>query len=102
LQVYRVLLNGCEPHAAKVFRLGADPQAQLHFLEEASTLRLLRHTHVVGFAGVCVAAGSGIILMVRLCMVPAYTGALGAAPTLHLSISAPLFDRYLMWLLAGL
>ncbi|KAI3434591.1 hypothetical protein D9Q98_002660 [Chlorella vulgaris] len=61
--VYRVLLNGVEPHAAKVFRLGADPQAQLYFLEEASTLRLLRHTHVVGFAGVCVAGGSGIILM---------------------------------------
>lgn len=66
-----MLLNGVEPHAAKVFRLGADPQAQLYFLEEASTLRLLRHTHVVGFAGVCVAGGSGIILMVSCCIEPA-------------------------------
>ncbi|EFN57123.1 hypothetical protein CHLNCDRAFT_21563, partial [Chlorella variabilis] len=40
-----------------------DPQAALYFLEEASTLRLLRHKHVVGFAGVCVEVSSGIILM---------------------------------------
>ncbi|PRW57781.1 serine threonine- kinase [Chlorella sorokiniana] len=61
--VYQVLLNGVEPHAAKVFRLGSDPRAQLDFLEEASLLRLLRHRSVVGFAGVCVARGHGIILM---------------------------------------
>lgn len=61
--VYQVLLNGVEPHAAKVFRLGSNPQAQLEFLEEASLLRLLRHRAVVGFAGVCVARGHGIILM---------------------------------------
>lgn len=64
-QVYQVLLNGVEPHAAKVFRLGSDPRAQLDFLEEASLLRLLRHRSIVGFAGVCVARGHGIILMVR-------------------------------------
>ena len=63
-KVYRCLLNG-EPTAAKVFHIGADSQAQLQFLEEASTLRLLRHKHIVGFAGVCVAGGSGVILMVR-------------------------------------
>lgn len=62
--MYQVLLNGVEPHAAKVFRLGSNPQAQLEFLEEASLLRLLRHRAVVGFAGVCVARGHGIILMV--------------------------------------
>ncbi|KAL4442935.1 hypothetical protein ABPG77_008426 [Micractinium sp. CCAP 211/92] len=61
--VYKVLLNGVEPHAAKVFRLGSDPGMQLYFLEEASLLRLLRHRSVVGFAGVCVADGNGIILM---------------------------------------
>ncbi|KAL4457658.1 hypothetical protein ABPG75_012523 [Micractinium tetrahymenae] len=61
--VYKVLLNGVEPHAAKVFRLGSDPEMQLYFLEEASLLRLLRHRSVVGFAGVCVADGNGIILM---------------------------------------
>lgn len=33
VQVYKVLLNGVEPHAAKVFRIGSDPQAQLCFLE---------------------------------------------------------------------
>ena len=48
----------------QVFRLGADPEAQLYFLEEASLLRLLRHPCVVGFAGVCVTDGNGIILMV--------------------------------------
>ncbi|PSC72792.1 Serine threonine-kinase CTR1 [Micractinium conductrix] len=61
--VYRVVLDGVDPHAAKVFRLGADPEAQLYFLEEASLLRLLRHPCVVGFAGVCVTDGNGIILM---------------------------------------
>lgn len=60
-----MLLNGVEPHAAKVFRLGADPQAQLCFLEEAGLLRLLRHRAIVGFAGVTVAGSEGIILMVR-------------------------------------
>jgi len=40
--------------------------SQLDFLEEASLLRLLRHRSIVGFAGVCVARGHGIILMVRL------------------------------------
>lgn len=43
----------------------ARPVLQLYFLEEASLLRLLRHRSIVGFAGVCVADGNGIILSER-------------------------------------
>jgi hypothetical protein len=33
LQVYRVLLDKVQPHAAKVLRLGGDPKAQIYFLK---------------------------------------------------------------------
>lgn len=50
-QVYKVLLDGVLPYAAKVLHLGDNPKAEEMFLKEAALLRRLRHRNIVGERG---------------------------------------------------
>ncbi|PSC76263.1 dynamin-related 4C-like [Micractinium conductrix] len=63
-QVFKVLLDGVQPHAAKVMYLGQAAEAEEAFVREASLLKQLRHRNIVGFSGVSITAQhEGIILM---------------------------------------
>ena len=47
-QVFKVLLDGVQPHAAKVMYLGQAAEAEEAFVREASLLKQLRHRNIVG------------------------------------------------------
>ncbi|GAB4820647.1 hypothetical protein N2152v2_007693 [Parachlorella kessleri] len=61
--VYRVLLNGVHPLAAKAIELGASHEAQRAFVKEVALLRRLRHTNVVAFGGIAIEKSRGYLLM---------------------------------------
>jgi len=46
--VFRVLLDGVQPHAAKVLRLGQSKEEEELFVREACILKHLRHRNIVG------------------------------------------------------
>lgn len=61
--VYKALLDGVQPVAAKVIDMGGNQALQQNFLQEATLLRRLRHRNVVTFQGLAIAENRGIILM---------------------------------------
>ncbi|GAB4816844.1 hypothetical protein N2152v2_003890 [Parachlorella kessleri] len=61
--IFKVLLDGVQPLAAKVLDLGLNRDMHEVFIQEACMLQRLRHRNIVGFAGVCVHEGRGILLM---------------------------------------
>ena len=43
-----MLLDGVQPAAAKVLRLGSEPEEAERFVREAALLKQLRHRNIVG------------------------------------------------------
>lgn len=67
--MYKVLLDGIQPLAAKELRLTADGLEREEFMREAATLWRLRHPHIVTLVGVAWGEGGrGFLLMVGLLM----------------------------------
>ena len=61
-RVYKAVYRG-EPVAAKVMEIGSSPSSQREFVTEAVALVTLRHPNVVGFYGVALLAGKGVLVM---------------------------------------
>ncbi|PSC71262.1 serine threonine-kinase [Micractinium conductrix] len=60
--VYKTLLRGTEPVAAKVIAVGAGPSAVQSFMQEARMLRQLRHRNMLQFVGVALHADKAVVL----------------------------------------
>lgn len=64
--MYKVLLDGVHPFAAKFIELRQSASVQNAFMREAGLLWQLRHQSVVALTGVAVSEqGEGYLLMVR-------------------------------------